>query len=70
MYQLILPWKVCANCHQPYQNGPAVDMANEFISYVNDTHPDDQGLLVAALKLKLGALGEYIYRQNMSGNSR
>lgn len=70
MYQLILPWKVCANCHQPYQNGPAVDMANEFISYVSDTHPDDQGLLVAALKLKLGALGEYIYRQNMSGNSQ
>ena len=68
MYKLIVPWKVCANCHQPYQNEPAVDLANEFISYIERAHPDNPGLHVAAFKLKLGALGELIYRQNMSSN--
>ena len=65
MYQLIVHWKVCPNCHQPYQNEPAIELANRFISYVEKTHPNDKGLAVAALKLKLGALGEFIYRQNM-----
>ena len=44
MYKLIVPWKVCANCHQPYQNEPAVDLANEFIGYIERTHPDNRGL--------------------------
>ena len=46
----------CPSCHQNYQNELAVELANEFVSFVEETYPDDQGRQVMALDRKLDAL--------------
>jgi len=50
------PWVMCPCCLQPYQNELAVDLANEFVSYVVREHSSDLLLYLYALDHKLCAL--------------
>ena len=50
------PWAVCPNCHQHYQNAMSVDVANEFVSFVQKEHPNNKQKQVEALELKLSSL--------------
>lgn len=50
------PWEVCPNCLQDYQNTMSVDIANEFLSFVDREHPNDEQKQVEALNLKLWLL--------------
>jgi hypothetical protein len=38
----VKPWEVCPNCRQRYQNTLKADIANEFVSFVERKHPNDQ----------------------------
>eukprot|EP00581_Thalassiosira_minuscula_P036830 CAMPEP_0184446440 /NCGR_PEP_ID=MMETSP0740-20130409/2924_1 /TAXON_ID=385413 /ORGANISM="Thalassiosira miniscula, Strain CCMP1093" /LENGTH=479 /DNA_ID=CAMNT_0026815777 /DNA_START=55 /DNA_END=1494 /DNA_ORIENTATION=- len=46
-------WRICPSCRQPYQNELAVDLATEFVAFVEKEYPSDQGKLLEALKSKL-----------------
>ena len=50
------PWKVCRNCCQYYQNELAVDLAAEFVTFVEKEHPSNQWKQLQALHLKLPAV--------------
>jgi len=50
------PWVMCPCCLQPHQNELAVDLANEFVSYVVKEHSSDLLLYLYALDHKLCAL--------------
>ena len=52
----VRPWKVCPNCHQFYENTLEADIANEFVSFIEREHPNDQEKQVEALRHKLFAL--------------
>ena len=49
-------WKICPNCKQRYQNELAVDLAHEFVSFVEEKSPGDQRMYIRALSRKLHAL--------------
>jgi len=49
------PWKVCPSCKQSYQNTLSFDLANEFVSFVEEKYPDDKLKHLAALRRKLVA---------------
>jgi len=49
-------WKECPCCNQPYQNELGVELATELVSYVEEQHPDNKGMLVTALNEKLMSL--------------
>ena len=53
--KLVAPWQDCLNCKQPYQNGLAVGLGNEFVSFVGSHYPDNHLMLIEALYLKLYA---------------
>ena len=48
------PWHVCPGCKQDYQNELAVELANEFVSFVKEKYPDDHRKHVWALSGQLG----------------
>ena len=50
------PWWKCPSCKQEYQNELAVELANEFLSFVKEKYPDDHLRHVWALRRKLDAL--------------
>ena len=56
MNQFVDLWQECPGCHQYYQNEFAVDIANEFVSFVRRQYPDDTQKQVESLHLKLAAL--------------
>lgn len=47
------PWRFCPNCLQTYQNEFAVNIAAEFVSFVQQNYPQDTQRQVEALDLKL-----------------
>ncbi len=51
--QFIEPWVVCPRCCQPYQNELSLDLADSFVTYVEETYPGDEWKLVEALIHKL-----------------
>ena len=50
------PWRECPSCKQNYQNELAVDLANEFVPFVEEKYPDDKSKHLEALNSKLFAL--------------
>lgn len=60
--EFIKPWKHCSGCHQLYQNELVVDLATEFVSFVEENYPDDQEKHLAALQRKLAALRNMVER--------
>jgi glucose-6-phosphate-specific signal transduction histidine kinase len=63
MNEFIEPWSDCPSCHQKYQNGFAVDIASEFVSFVRRQYPrGDAQSQVEALNLKLYALNSMLKR--------
>ena len=56
MNKFTVPWIVCPNCNQEYQNELAGDVATEFVSFVRRQYPDDTQMQVEALNVKLGVL--------------
>ena len=50
-----VPWKICPSCHQPYQNAFAVELASEFVSFVEGKYPRDLLKHITALDRKLMA---------------
>ena len=49
------PWDTCYNCHQPYQNKLAENLASEFVTFVEQTYPGDGLKQLEALAIKLDA---------------
>jgi hypothetical protein len=49
-------WETCPGCHQDYQNELAIDIATEFVSFVQRQYPQDTQRQVEALHLKRAAL--------------
>ena len=47
------PWIACPCCHQYYQNGLRVDIATEFVSFVQRQYPDNTQSQVESIHLKL-----------------
>ena len=56
MNELTKPWRECPSCHQKYQNKLAINIATEFVSFVQRQYPDDTQMQVESLNLKLCAL--------------
>jgi len=50
------PWRVCSNCEQDYQNKLGLDLAKEFVIFVDRKYPSDQPRQIEALCIKLEAL--------------
>jgi hypothetical protein len=50
------PWIECPSCHQDYQNELGIDIATEFVSFVQRQYPDDTQRQVESLYVKLIAL--------------
>ena len=40
--ELTEPWDCCPSCKQQYQNELAVDLADEFVTFVEDRYPGDK----------------------------
>jgi hypothetical protein len=62
MNQFVNPWLDCPSCHQEYQNEFAVDIANEFVSFVRRQYPRDTQKQVESLHAKLAALSSMFER--------
>jgi hypothetical protein len=56
MNEFINPWLACPSCHQYYQNEIAIDIATEFVSFVQRQYPRDTQRQVESLYVKLHAL--------------
>ena len=52
------PWSDCPGCNQSYQNELAVELANEFVSFVEEKYPDDQRMHVGHSIESFDALGD------------
>lgn len=50
------PWEKYASCLQNHQNDLAVDLATEFVKFVEDKYPDNLPLKLESLVLHLEAL--------------
>ena len=53
---VIRSWEFCPNCTFWYQNELAVDIATEFVSFVEGKYPGDQGKYIEALVRNLEAI--------------
>jgi len=62
MNEFVNPWLVCPGCHQYYQNELRLDIATEFVSFVQRQYPDETQSQVESLYLKLRALGSMLGR--------
>jgi hypothetical protein len=56
MNEFIKPWETCPGCHQYYQNELGIDIATEFVSFVQRQYADDTQRQVEALYVKLCVL--------------
>jgi hypothetical protein len=56
MNEFINPWRECPGCHQYYQNELSINIATNFVSFVQSQYPKDIERQVEALYVKLGAL--------------
>ena len=54
--QFAQPWRSCPNCKQYYQNELAVELASEFVAFVEGKYPGDLLKHITALDRKLSAL--------------
>jgi hypothetical protein len=52
----VKPWQVCPSCKQDYQNTLAVNIVNDFVSFVKRQHPHDKQMQVVALYRTLTSL--------------
>ena len=50
------PWCICPRCKQNYQNELNLDLANEFVAFVEEKYPDVQRKQLIALRRKQVAL--------------
>ena len=54
-----LPWEICPNCKQRYQNDLALDMANAFVSFAEMSYgnsgnsPEDKMRVISSLQSKI-----------------
>jgi hypothetical protein len=62
MNEFVNPWRDCPSCHQEYQNELAVDIMNNFVSFVRRQYPDDTKRQVESIHLKLRALMDMLDR--------
>ena len=58
--ELFKIWSDCLTCKQRHQNELRVELAIEFLSFVETNYSDDQGMIVAALYEKLLSLERMI----------
>ena len=56
------PWDRCPSCHQYYQNELAIDIANKFLSFVQEKYPKNTQMQVESLEVKLRALNSMLDR--------
>jgi len=58
------PWRTCPSCHQAYQNDLVLDLAAEFLTFVEGKYPGDQWKHLEALFGRLGVLMAIQPKQN------
>ena len=51
--EFVEPWKSCHSCRQDYQNELTVDLAAEFVTFVERKHPDNQLRHLETLLVKI-----------------
>jgi hypothetical protein len=62
MNEFIKQWRTCPGCHQYYQNELGVDIATEFVSFVQRQYADDTQRQVESVGIKLNALNSMFER--------
>jgi hypothetical protein len=62
MNEFIKPWRTCPGCQQDYQNKLGIDIATEFVSFVQRQYADDTQRQVEAQYVKMCALQSMLER--------
>jgi hypothetical protein len=62
MDEFVNPWEKCPSCHNYYQNELAMDIANNFVSFVRRQYPNDTQRQVESLYVKLNAFNSMFGR--------
>ncbi|KAL9185739.1 hypothetical protein ACHAXT_003516 [Thalassiosira profunda] len=60
------PWEECPNCKQAYMGDLGVDLASEYLSFVETTYPGSQSKIVEAMDHKLDALKRRLDHEDLA----
>ena len=58
------PWKECPNCHQVYTGTLAIDMAKQYVTFVEENYQRNHTLILSALVTRLESLTTLVNKRS------